>query len=623
MFLNGKKRFRWAPPLFGAVAVVVLLGFPRTLFQTTTTGSLSNVTFQQEGKRRHDPQASHWQTVRRINSRFLQQAKDGLSSLDRTRAFETDFSSTESVLQDGFPFSWNHRCTLATALRQKEQLRQSTPLPLRMTITGGSSTARQPNKCVANGTWGGRFSDFIDYDHKVDFVQSTSSGASNNNTGINNTILFDVVNVGHGATDTVWASLVLDELVNTTATDILVWEYATNDALGGASGWPLRQEEHMEAALHLWLVRVAYLFARVGRSPPPIVLLYLWDSRSYQQGRVKQSAWDAQEKVIVKFRKAGLNIAVVNVGGAINATSLDGRVPRLNLDVERWLDDIHHPNCATVRLISAMVRHMIYRDITECEESSSSSLPNPLVAEIHAATAVSSPSLHLGPVYSALLEYNISTSSLMQWVPQSGKSTLTVSGLDDAKTAFFPGARIVSARKDRKYSYKLPSCDVGMLNFTLHEPNLEWLGLGIEGLLQNHGQWRIFLNGQLVNTTIAGSPSLLAADELHLVKLWVNMRDTEIRHPADTHDLAVCLNIDHRSKCPYEHAYEKNNSLADACSAWAMEMNRSIALCPLRNEYAINMECLVWHIAPEATQLALKYGSWTGLSWIIALKDTK
>ena len=337
-------------------------------------------------------------------------------------AFETNFSTLADALANVEPWP---PCALASL----------PPAPL-VSVLGGSASA---HSCLAyradQGGTGGRYSDQLQFE--LDRLHTP----------------FQIQNLAHGATDSVWSSLVLDEVLNASATDVLVWEYAQNDALGGSSGHRPRPDPILASVLDLWLWRVIRHFGAVGRAAPPIILLYLWDPGWASTGArqvVQQRAHDAQRRVVARYQRAGMRIATVNVGGVINGTETGM--------ARRALDDMHHPSCEGMRLIVAMLRHVLMQGVGSARRHACERPPTSVRAQ---------PRAHSGAVYSALVS-DAEVASLMEWKPQAGRSDFRL-GEHTTDLARTGGTVALPTRADRKLSYRLPACPA-KAKITLIEP---------------------------------------------------------------------------------------------------------------------------------------------------------
>ena len=520
-------------------------------------------------------------------------AKDALFKLSN-ETFNTNFSTTSSVLNGGFSMGWD-ACTLP-------HLPISSNKSLQITVVGGSSTARAATSCEPTpNSLGSRYTNILAEELARDLNTST---------------VIQVVNLAHGATDSLWSSLTMDQVLDAKHCDVLVWEFATNDALGGSTGHPKRSAPILSQMLDLWLWRVHKHFSAAGRQPPPIVLLYLWDAPS-ALGELGQSAFLAQSTVAKHYRRAGLSISVVNVGGALS----DGTL----------LDDGHHPGCVGVHLISAMIRHVLYSDIVNCPNKLRASLSaKKEIENLRPMTSLSGTGNRTSAVLNALLGEG-TIGSLMEWTPQAGKSRLTLVS-EEAVTETLGGAKESIFRNDRKRSYAIFRCPE-KANFTLLEPTLEWLGLGIGGgYYATHGyrgKVKVYINGESANTTL---PYLLEIDDevsmtgkvtANFVTHWIHVPDVTIN--ADEYNVQVCYAASELSRCPFYNA----SSVDEACHIWLSKQNDSNVDCYFRNVNDVSDACRTWYNSPEGVALQEMHGWYVGawgkghpqLNWIIGVKS--
>jgi hypothetical protein len=150
-------------------------------------------------------------------------AKNALFMLSN-ETFNTNFSIAASVLQGGFPFGWD-ACTLP-------DLSIHSNTSFQITVVGGSSTARAASSCKpTTDPLGNRYTNILAEELAHDL----------------NTTNIEVVNLAHGATDTLWSSLTLDQVLDAKHCDLLVWEFATNDALGSSTGHAKRPDRFFDA----------------------------------------------------------------------------------------------------------------------------------------------------------------------------------------------------------------------------------------------------------------------------------------------------------------------------------------------------------------------------------------
>ena len=412
------------------------------------------------------------------------------AKLSNAYARESEIGFPERLSEYSFPFTWDEEtCALSTSLH-------SSGHPIRVAFLGGSATARSASECNSRAD-GGRYSDILAQDMEQD-LGSCGNGR-----------FFEMVNLAHGATDSCWNALMLDELLDVNTTDLIVWEFAINDALGGCNtGHRKQSEEQMKQMLDLWLWRLYKLFSSNGRRVPPIILLYLWDSGCVEEVASRQSAFEAQASVVEYYRRAAnglFRISVINVGEAVS-----GRNNRYGPG--QLLDDLHHPACAGNHLISAMLRYVLYSEIVSCkkkgpaknsvsQQKQKHDLPlQPLTMTLSRESSTDNEDALL----SALLG-DSDIGSLMQWKPQAGTSRLHISNKESSgvTTETLHGAKSSETRADRKISYKLPICPE-KVSLTLLEPSLEWMGLGFSNGREAgyfKGQVQVFINGALVNNT--------------------------------------------------------------------------------------------------------------------------
>ena len=359
--------------------------------------------------------------------------------------------------------------------------------PLQLIFMGGSATAMRPKNCEE-----GRYTDILQELLDQDYNQNSSASARR----------IETRNLAHGSTDSLWSALVLDEMVDPYTTDVLVWEFAINDALGGSTFGSPRTEKNLREMMDLWLWRVVQHFESVTQPVPPIILLYLWDSTGIQDGIVLQRAYEAQLAVVKHYQCAGLHISVVNVGGAVNGTNVAQSGANL-------LDDYHHPNCEASHLIAAMLRHALYHDIIPCHYNQHSARGNKGGEILHSLSPFTNIlDLKDQAVLSAMLQ-RVEIGSLMKWQPQNGTSKLAIGDETNLKTEAMHGSKTSATRSDRKISYKLKVCPQ-MTSFLLPEPQLEWLGIG----LGSKGRKRVPFSGQ-TQVRINGNTASLANDTYH------------------------------------------------------------------------------------------------------------
>ena len=407
---------------------------------------------------------------------------------------ETNFSNRSSVLAHLSPWQ---PCAL-----------HGLPQHADLAIVGGSSSAHSARACNISGRDGGagRYSDILQRILDSSGAPALASPTSRQRVTVSN--------LAHGGTDSIWNALVLDELVDAKRADVLVWEYATNDALGGKTGAFPRSADALARGLDLWLWRVTRHFKAARRDVPPIVMVYLWDSNpgfSDQLGGVTTRAFDAHAPVVAHYRRAGLRIATADVGGIL----------REHRDsAHRALDDIHHPSCEMMHLIASVLAQVVVGGI-----ASAAFRRRQCVAEAREARARASavrPAMDRGrdtrgDLLRTLMS-NEEVASLMEWEPQGGTTLFRLGDVGGAERAVEPthSARAYEGRADRKTSYALPTCPAN-ITFTLLEPALTWLGLGYGGgAFERHmysGRVRVAINGVVGVRSLDASLNSSAASD--------------------------------------------------------------------------------------------------------------
>ena len=136
----------------------------------------------------------------------------GQAGLDSVRhAFNTTHLTTlETVLSQGFPQSWNP-CTLEQIYQRKHHRQtsfdtSSTLEPLRITLLGGSGSARAADRCSSNGpldysydphdVYGGRYSNILE--HRLNSIALEDDEESLNGTSSSWNV--EITNMGQGGT---------------------------------------------------------------------------------------------------------------------------------------------------------------------------------------------------------------------------------------------------------------------------------------------------------------------------------------------------------------------------------------------------------------------------------------
>jgi hypothetical protein len=263
-------------------------------------------------------------------------AQQALEVMDAEGVFDTILTSRESVLQKGFPFQWEP-CSLPRIFRRLEE--QDDSRPLQMAFLGGSATAAAAAHCGIDEQ------NHQDMDAPGETARYTS--LLRNWMEVDNFLFvvddqpsrmdFDIVNLGQGASGSVVSALTLDSLIDPNQADVLVYEFFLSD------NWNLQESDVLK--LELWMVRVKALYDKAARPVPPIMFLFLWESKIGQASREKlfsqgvdmplHAAWQSIEH----YRHQGWNIQTVSVGSAFNRLFMIAKDPQL------IVDDVHHPSC--------------------------------------------------------------------------------------------------------------------------------------------------------------------------------------------------------------------------------------------------------------------------------------
>jgi hypothetical protein len=576
-------------------------------------------------------------------------------------ALETKFSTTNSVLAHGFPLSWKD-CTLRRLWDREAALSE----PLQIVVLGGSSSAHAAKNCKSgphsttndsqssarrgSDLYAGRYSNILmEQLFREFFSMDQEDGHS---------LEFNVINAAHGATDTLWNALMLDELVHTNnksnrtfdsghsnhdakrirGADLLIVEFGINDALGGSTKLPQRTNHHLAQMMNLWLWRVYQYFGE-HQDPPPILFVYLWDATFYylnptslrlevntdhllRQG-IGQTSWNAQKQVLEHYQSLGWSIGVANVGAVINSTSVAH-------DPGVILDDKHHPNCATMHLISAMIQHAIYVDLAHCpghrdddDQTTAISQIRPKKLEPNATTTTTTTSSAAAELLETLMDDNIKVGSIMQWEPNVG-STLLQLGWD---SDFFNvsehgyvqadfGTKSYPWRADRKKSFTLPSCaEQQHVHFSVLEPQLQWIGIGYH-IFPDPGKDIVIVIDMTINNMsihltdndkLRGrNRTILEFDVAGIVKEWIRVSDYVSQQPnaAMQYSLSFCYKqlFDGESmdptfalteECPFGNAY----SINVVCEIWEADNFDAFQSCPYGHLHSVTEACFEWREA--------------------------
>jgi len=485
---------------------------------------------------------------------------------------------------------------------------------------------------------------------------------------------FNVINMAQGASDTVWNALMLDELVDAAnllhGADVLIVEYGINDALGGTTKQPRRTDEHLAQMMNFWLWRVWSLFRNeAGRDPPPILFVYLWDADvyratttiedssqlfpGYEINRDKllhrkglgQTSWMAQHAVLEYYRNLGWSIGAINVGAIVNATVVADNPGTL-------LDDKHHPNCEGMHVITAMIRHALYTDLTHCSATDDSrskeqqrqrtmdpALFRPMNMESNnnKSRSQNSPSAKL---LHTLLDKNVTVGSIMEWEPNVGSSSLVLGTDSEVFNASHVeedvGTKSYPWRADRKQSFTLPLCpsvpgysdneaveamtsyQETPIHFTLLEPNLKWIGIGYRFIAQNEDAEYFATIEMKINDEVfvltdkdqgvyGRNRTVLEFDQVEIVKDWFRIADFVQQPPPPKYSICFCYRIRktqstftsdielHQKQllgaCPFENA----TNIQEVCSIWnEMSSFDASRRCPYEQLQTVSKACFEW-----------------------------
>lgn len=427
---------------------------------------------------------------------WQQQSQRALDQWAVNSPFDSAFSTHARVLKNGYPFQWNP-CTLHTVLGTKENKEVLT-----IAVVGGSASARSADKCSdpVKGALSGRYSNIL----QRDLETTLSSTASSNPLRIN------VTNMAQGGTDSRASALLLDSRVDPSQHDVLLWEFAINDHAAGAEG----------LAMEFWLRRVYALYTKQKRPLPPLILLYFWDYRMGKQPRPKLSqngaglgSFPAQKPVIQKYQQLGWSIQVLAVGDTLERDAI--------LKDKVILDDVHHPSCGVLHLVSSMIQRAIYKDMATCDITA--------VAQNSMTATMNNPPFDIpklakppppGSIAAFLLKPQIRLSSFSRWKPTIG-TTFRTEPIQENNRLELVG-KALDTRADRMASYVLPLCSSSEapLEITLLEPDLRLVGLsfGEQGVFPTTKE----VPAGLVFLRVNGSPVNYLSRQNIVSKTWIS-----------------------------------------------------------------------------------------------------
>ena len=108
--------------------------------------------------------------------------------------------------------------------------------------------------------------------------------------------------------------------------------------------------------------------------------------------------------------------------------------------------------------------------------------------------------------------------SLTSYKPNRGASLLQLQSTKQMERSIATIGKTDPTRADRHLSWRVPSCSLSPLEFTLLEPNLRWLAFGALG------EMRLRINSKTVPMPVNGAKHFPAAGRW--VRSWVNVTDT-------------------------------------------------------------------------------------------------
>lgn len=447
-----------------------------------------------------------------------------LKRMEQRGALNTPISTRNNITQPEwstrakvFPRKWK-ACVLSRILQQKSSIK--------ITVMGGSTAARPGNNCTkdpVNNPHGGRYSNILEENLRAD---------SNSDT-----LQFTLANMGQGGEISKRGALFLDRYLDST-TDVLVWDYFVND-----NAVTQRDTQQQIEALEFWLTRVGALYAPA--SPPPIVLLYLWEFRAATrlvEGEIQavdKNPMEFMGSLIDSYRSQGWDIAVINVGAAV-----DSNIVKTNTSL--LFDDSSHPSCQGTRLIADLLEHTIVSNLAANSEKCSAAITTTSIPSSNKNHILPSGTKHQ-QLWQDLWNPQATVASLSPWEPHISKvvsksnlrisSAQTVFGqrLHEAdaadKTTPWPMAsagKSDPSREDRKLGYRIPGCTAKHppLRLVLEQPNLKWIGMSVLG-----PGLQITINNNATSPT--------ATLELPDSSQWINLQDMV---PAPTTTLNICHN---------------------------------------------------------------------------------
>eukprot|EP00522_Entomoneis_paludosa_P011553 CAMPEP_0172457676 /NCGR_PEP_ID=MMETSP1065-20121228/23436_1 /TAXON_ID=265537 /ORGANISM="Amphiprora paludosa, Strain CCMP125" /LENGTH=309 /DNA_ID=CAMNT_0013211539 /DNA_START=373 /DNA_END=1299 /DNA_ORIENTATION=- len=277
--------------------------------------------------------------------------------------------------------------------------------------------------------------------------------------------------MAQGSTNTITSALMLDQLLDVSNTDVLVWEFSINDH------WGVLEEKRKK--IDFWLKRIHAFFGRTGAKPPSIIFLFLWDFRV----RIKLKHIETLDMqpltylgaLVDSYESLGWDISVVNVGAVINSTIIDQKRHLL-------LDDGHHPSCVGVKTIARMLFDSIASDISQC--------PTNFLYHGNQYRHHNIPKTmnvlneHIGPEWEPLwidlFQSSSAINTISSWEPHIlAPKASSVFNLQHPNLIFLPSKAISRPeRKDRKYAFFVPACNES-LSISISKRHIKWIGLAL------------------------------------------------------------------------------------------------------------------------------------------------
>jgi hypothetical protein len=585
-FLQTKKQQRmlFCVTVF-ALAVYNLAGTGNTLIGSWTFRGLSNSRSTTAGRTTSSSSgssnSSNTSETRVTKSTAIAafesrkwQATTGLSAMRAQDRMTTAFSSRTMVLDRGFPRSrsqWR-----PCALERVFQSKKTSADPVTVVVVGGSTAARPGKKHCSLDEQDGRHSGQLN--KKLAELAAAQQLILGNHSLDEHIMKFQVRNYAQGGSNSVTQALLMDGYINPNETDIIIWDFLTNGMLlvNFANFFSWNSFVHAHAISHscvdscagggpkeraqkldFWLTRIYVLFQDAQRPLPLIVILCLWvdgardvlGSSDHNESNLLDSRPQSfYGPLLDKFKEFGWDIALLNVGGAVNSTILT--TPRGKISL--LLEDTNHANCAGTGLMGDMIQHLFYTNLAmeTCtlerlqEEPPKPSLPTPLSVRTEEMTKEK-----WRPWWQDMFRPDVKIGSLSVWEPTVPNLTNLRLENDTSWQQMlrkWPPVLMSThsqGRDDKKMGVVLPKCSTTknkttasavMVRIPLREPNLKWLAIGVS----DSESTSVYVNG--VNVNDKG----YAPDWHHgptPFKLWIDLRGyiTELEQ-ADVQTISFC-----------------------------------------------------------------------------------